>query len=354
MGRRYDASLLDAMHRNQTAARVGGVDIFLRPVPDDDRAHAMDPRVLADALRKLENAKAGHSHTASLEAMRNRTDKGTEDLTAGSVTRAEELLEVGDRFIPLYVWTPAGHEAGSPALIYMHGGGFTTGDVRQFENQLAFIAERAGAVVFFPEYRLAPETAYPGQIEDCLAAVRHIVERSEEYGFDPSSLLVAGDSAGGSLANACIQQLPAGTFAGAVELYPAVQFCEEDPDWSYDLYPMLEEQREVATSRVNRLRGSDDEIKDLYLHGKTEASDPLVSAVYAPDLSVFPPMTVVTAEFDYLRPADEKWARMLGEHGVDVQVIRYGGCDHGFFDLFGSYPQSEDVCNTIVDRLAAL
>ena len=80
-------------------------------------------------------------------------------------------MEAADRYIDLFVWTPPNHKKASPALVYLHGGAFMAGNVLQFEHQLEFIAEKSGAVVVYPEYRLAPETAFPGQIEDCVLAL---------------------------------------------------------------------------------------------------------------------------------------------------------------------------------------
>ena len=68
---------------------------------------------------------------------------------------------------------------------------------------MQFIAEQSGATVVFPEYRLAPETPYPGAHEDAYATVRYVYENAEELHIDREKIMVAGDSAGGLLSNAC-------------------------------------------------------------------------------------------------------------------------------------------------------
>ena len=90
-----------------------------------------------------------------------------------------------------------------------------------------FIAEKSGAVVVYPEYRLAPETAFPGQIEDCVLALDYVREHAGDLGIDPHKIMVAGDSAGGSLTNACVQLRGAGAVAHAFEIYPEVDLAGE-------------------------------------------------------------------------------------------------------------------------------
>lgn len=83
-------------------------------------------------------------------------------------------------------------------------------------------------------------------------------------------------------------------------------------------------------------------------------TDPLISAAYCDDLSVFPRTVVVSSEFDFLRYQDEKFAKQLADAGVDVRAIRYLGCDHGFFEACGVMPQAEDLCRIMAKEIAAL
>ena len=71
---------------------------------------------------------------------------------------------------------------------------------------MQYIAEQSGAVVVFPEYRLAPENPFPAPVEDAWGAVQWVHAHAAELGADPAKLMVAGDSAGGSLTNACVLQ----------------------------------------------------------------------------------------------------------------------------------------------------
>lgn len=358
MAREYDEALVRALREKAYTIDFGGVDVLVKPVPDDDRPHALDPRVLENALRSARAAAGSAAKPpawTSLLGVRHRPLKADHELVRGEVAFDEFLIPAGNHKINVYTWEPAGRERPSATLIFIHGGGFTAGDVTQYRHALALIAELAGALVVFPEYRLAPEAPFPAPVEDCMACVAYVREHAGELGVDLERLVIGGDSAGGSLANACIQQVPAGTFAAAVELYPCVEAGEEDPLWSYDLYPWLPEQAEVARGRVDRLRGGMPVLDTMYTQGRESLDHPWVSAACAPRevLAAFPPTTVLTGEFDYLRYQDEKFVRLLRGAGVEARAIRYGGCDHGFFEWPGVRPQTEEACMVFADVLRA-
>ena len=80
-------------------------------------------------------------------------------------------------------------------MLYIHGGGFTTGSARERRDFTQFVAGRYGYNVLVFDYRLAPENRWPAQLEDCLAAYCGL----EEKGIRPEDIVLAGESAGGTL-----------------------------------------------------------------------------------------------------------------------------------------------------------
>ena len=105
-------------------------------------------------------------------------------------------------------------------------------------------------------------------------------------------------------------------------------------------------------SRVDRIRLMNDDLPRIYTNGDAELiKDERISALYADDVSMFPRTLVVSSEFDYLRYQDELFAKKLQDAGVDVRAIRYGGCDHGFFETCGVMPQAEDLCRVIAEEI---
>lgn len=84
-----------------------------------------------------------------------------------------------------------------PALLYIHGGGYVSGRAELFVTRMQEVAQKCGCVVVLVNYRLAPETRFPGALEDNYAALRWLYTNSEQLGVDPNRIAVGGESAGG-------------------------------------------------------------------------------------------------------------------------------------------------------------
>lgn len=353
MKRDYDSALVEVLRNGARIVEENGTEVILKPVPDDERSHVLDPRVLETAKKKMANKSMQPSWT-SLIGVRYRPDKVSYEIHTTDVAFEERLINCGDHLIDIFIFTPEGHDERTPVLMYFHGGGFTAGDIMLFKNQLSFVAEQSGCVVVFPEYRLAPETPFPGAIMDCKAATEYVIANADDLGIDPDKIVVAGDSAGGSIANACIELMPEGTFKTAIEMYPCTDADPSDEAFSYDDYPCVEDQRVYAHARVDRLRGTTGMLEMLYACNGESLSDPRISARYYEKLESFPEMIIMTAEYDYLRLQGERFAKQLRERGVTTTLYRYCGCDHGFFDWPGIRPQTEDAALVIADVLKGL
>lgn len=100
-----------------------------------------------------------------------------------------------DVFVPLS--TPGPGKA--PVCVFVHGGGWITGSSKTYRKLAARLAS-FGLVVISVNYRLAPETTWPGPVLDVVSAMRFAVEQAEKYGADPARLVLAGDSCGANLA----------------------------------------------------------------------------------------------------------------------------------------------------------
>lgn len=354
-GRQYDPALVQYIQDNVRYLKDDNLTIELRPVPDDLRSHALDPRVAA--LYELRRAGAFLTPKGSdLISMRTRPNKENHRIDGGDISERVVPMTFSDRIIQLFVFTPSKLVPGRPALLYFHGGGFTVGNIEQFRNALRYIAETSRCVVLYPEYRLAPECPFPGAIRDCNDTVNWVAKHADELSIDAGRLALAGDSAGGGLCNSITMlQRDTARIKLIVEMYPLTDAGPVPKEWSHDLYPCLPEQKEAAMSRVDRTLNASGGLIDSYLSGMSAlAFDPLVSAYYYPRLDEFPRTIVVTSEFDYLRYQNQLFAKKLFELGVDVCCIRYLGCDHGFFEMCGVMPQVEDLCRVIANELVML
>lgn len=356
--RKYDLSLIKALNTKRDTKTINGVEIIYKPIPDDDRGNVLDPRILATAKMKMKIfSTKGKVGECSLSKERYRPDKLSYDLTTTHVNCKEQLVEIDDHYINTYIYQIEGQKANSPILIYLHGGGFTAGDMKIYVNQMKFIAEQSGATIIFPEYRLAPECPFPAAIEDAVGIIRWLYNNVGSINGDKNKIAVAGDSAGGNLTNCCIIKDTNNIIKLGIELYPA---CDSDQigngeyAWSYDMYPIIEEHKEFAYSRIDRIKNCSSELRNLYVHNKTSMKNPLVSVNYLKDFSIFPKMIIMASEYDFLRVSSDIFVEKLKGSNVDVTSIHYQGCDHGFLDLIGIEPQAEDACLEIAKALKEL
>lgn len=105
----------------------------------------------------------------------------------------------GGRDLHLDLFLPRSEDGLAPAVVYLHGGGWRSGNKRQFWRQAAHMATR-GFVGVSVEYRLSGEAKFPAPVEDAKAAVRWLRANASELGIDTNRIGAAGGSAGGHLA----------------------------------------------------------------------------------------------------------------------------------------------------------
>ena len=134
----------------------------------------------------------------SLEAaIKFRQMPGMPPLPAPAPQPAERHIPgpAGAPAIRLWIVDPAPSEKNKPALLHMHGGGFLMTDPTLMP-QVQGIATDCHCVVVSVDYRLAPETHFPGSLEDNYAALKWIHAHAAELGIDPTRIAVGGASAG--------------------------------------------------------------------------------------------------------------------------------------------------------------
>jgi len=222
-------------------------------------------------------------------------------------------------------YTPRGARPGPlPLVMFMHGGGWVTGDIDSHDAACRALANASGCKVVSVDYRLAPEHKFPAGLRDCHAALRWLAEHAADLDIDARRIAVAGDSAGGNLAAALALLVrdeggPALSFQLLV--YPVTHHSYDTPSYlEYSEGYLLT--REAMRWNWNH-----------YLASDAAGLDPLASPLLAPDLRGLPPALVITAECDTLRDESEAYARRLADAGVPVQTRRYDGMLHAFFTM---------------------
>jgi len=103
--------------------------------------------------------------------------------------------------VPLYI-TGAKAGASKPALLHMHGGGYIAGSAADSRRDIQELAANHDCVAISVDYRLAPETPFPGSLEDNYAALFWMYTNAAELGIDRGRIAIKGESAGGGHAAA--------------------------------------------------------------------------------------------------------------------------------------------------------
>lgn len=234
---------------------------------------------------------------------------------------------------PLRIWIYRPKDAVRSAVVYYHGGGWVVGSLEGADGTCRALANRSRSVVISVDYRLAPETKFPGPVEDAYAAVRWVADQAAELRIDPARIAVAGSSAGGNLA--AVVALVARDRGGpkiAFQLLtvPATEF------------------RSTAASMADFAEGYGLTRADMewygahYLGTDAERDHPYASVLRA-DLQGMPPAFVITAECDPLRDDGEAYAEKLRKLGIRASYKRYQGMFHGFLGFPDLLPEASEA-----------
>lgn len=228
----------------------------------------------------------------------------------------------GDPDIPVRVHRARGENGVLPCVYSMHGGGYVIGSYTMDDPQFEALCPALGVVGVSVEYRLAPDTPYPGPLEDCYRGLVWTYEHAGELGIDPTRIGVMGVSAGGGLAAAL-----ALLARDRREVPVAFQLLDS---------PMLDDRQRTPSSREADLavwsRGSNtfgwkSYLGDLY--GRDDVPY-TAAAARATDLSGLPPAFVSVGAVDGFRDEDIEYARRLNQAGVPAELHVYPGACHGF------------------------
>jgi len=210
-----------------------------------------------------------------------------------------------------------------PVLLYLHGGGFTIGDLETHDSLCRQLALRSGGAVVALEYRLAPEHRFPTAVDDAFAALRWLAgEGGATLGLDGAHVAVGGDSAGGTLAAVCaILARDAGLpLALQLLITPGTTAHADTPSHKLFANGFLLEADGIAW------------FFDQYIDAK-DRDDWRFAPLNAPDLDDLAPACVLLAECDPLVDEGLAYADRLRAAGVPVELELYRGLTHDFIKL---------------------
>jgi acetyl esterase len=245
--------------------------------------------------------------------------------------------------VPIRVFRPTDAEQ-LPILVWFHGGGWVTGSIETHDLTCRQLSLAVDAIVVSVEYRLAPETKFPGAVDDCVAAWSWINAHAANLGGDPARVAIGGDSAGGNLAAVV-------AIIARDEGLPA-------PVHQLLVYPVTDHEF-TSAAMVDNATGyfleADTMIwfYDHYARTADDFDDWRMSPMRTPDLAGVAPATVLTAEFDPLRDQGEAYGKRLREAGVPVEILRAAGLFHGFFGMQKFLPSAKEPWDVAVGALRA-
>ena len=225
------------------------------------------------------------------------------------------------------LWVTPEEAAPGRVLLYLHGGGYSSGSVETHKRLVAHIATAIGCRACLLGYRLAPEHPFPAAVNDAVAGYHHLLG----LGLDPRQLLIGGDSAGGGLSVAALVALRdagAAMPAGAILLSPWTDLAGtgESLTTRKDVDPFIDPVGIVETGA-------------LYL-GATDPREPLASPIYA-ELGGLPPLLIHVGDSEVLLDDSVRLADVAVRAGVETELEIWPEMIHVFQMGAGNIPESD-------------
>jgi acetyl esterase/lipase len=248
--------------------------------------------------------------------------------TAPTPTPAYEERSIpgakGTPDVHVFVINAAASGLQRPAILHMHGGGFVAGTAVEGIPALQRVARDHDCVIVTVDYRLAPETRFPGSLEDNYAALKWLHSSANSLGVDRSRIAVMGESAGGGhAAMLAIAARDRGEVPVAFQLL---------------IYPMLDD-RTGSSRLVPPHLGAYIWVPASNRFGWSSllgipAGSRIVPAGSVPgrvrELAGLPPAFVGVGSVDLFVDEDVEYARRLINSGVPTQLCVVPGGYHGF------------------------
>lgn len=266
---------------------------------------------------------------------------------SGRVTVEYDVVygQGGGRDLRCNVYHPPQPGPGRPALLLIHGGGWTTGDRTQLHGY-GILLGREGYVCIAPEYRLAGESKWPAQIQDVKACLRWMRANAGQLGIDPEKIAVSGNSAGGhlSLMVAGTPGLPEFEGTGGNPGVPThVAAC-------IAFYaPVLLYNPDAAPSLQTR------ELYNLLFGRDADADVARRASPIEYASASFPPTALITGNRDELVPhaSSLRMYQALEKAGRRAELHIYDGAPHGFDAIPDFGRQCAQIMRLFLDRHVA-
>jgi acetyl esterase len=279
-------------------------------------------------LEQLAETSAGIPADDPVRAAR---DKHRLQIDIGSPEHSRAAVDAVDDtlvdMVPVRVYRPDDRR-GHPIAVFLHSGGWMTGDLETADPLARTFAAGLPAIVVSVDYRRVPEHPWPAPLDDARAVTTWVLNHAGDLGGDPTRVLIAGDSAGAHLAALVSRSLARDgdrRLALQLLLYPTV---------------VLRIDLETYPSQVEHARDqllSTDALASLYPQVFPDEDVRRAAVLLGPGgLSGLPPAVVATAEYNPLHDEGLELARELAAAGIPVRQHTGAGLCHGYADIVGA------------------
>ncbi|HET7864304.1 MAG TPA: alpha/beta hydrolase [Burkholderiaceae bacterium] len=265
------------------------------------------------------------------------------DLPRQALARVE-ALQVPARdgaLLPARLYAPSQERL--PAMLYLHGGGFTIGDLDTHDSLCRQLAWRAGIAVLALAYRLAPEHRFPVAVDDAWDALQWLAQQSGRLGLDGARLAVGGDSAGGTLAAVTALQARDADLPLALQVLITPGTASDMASGSHQRFGQgyLLERADIEW------------FFDQYVDADARR-DWRFAPLQADSLDGVAPAHVCVAECDPLADEGVAYADRLRLAGVPTQLELWRGVTHDFIKLGRAIPEARAAQAAIAQALRAV
>lgn len=215
-------------------------------------------------------------------------------------------------------------------LLCAHAGGYAAGSMYSHRKMYAHYAKKIGCQALIVNYRLAPESPHPAQVNDMARAYCWLIDQ----GITSNHIAIAGDSAGGGLAITTLlrlRELGVPLPAASMPLSPWIDMELAGTSFATNATRDLLISREMAGYMASNFLGEEGDRRD-----------PLASPLFA-DLTGLPPVYIQVGACEVLLDDSRALACALEKAGVDVTLEEFPGMQHIFNLLAGVAPEADEA-----------
>jgi acetyl esterase/lipase len=295
----------------------GGIDNFLALVDPELKAIALQMRQITLQFTPMTLAK--------LAKRRSLLSSMVAPLSPEVPAREQRIPGYGDApEVALWIVNAAEHDGHRPAVLHMHGGGFTAGSARGSVPHLQSLAKELDCIIVSVDFRNAPEARHNASLEDNYAALKWLHRHAEELGVDRTRIAVLGESGGGG--HAALLAIAARDRGEIALKFQAL------------IYPMLDDRTGSSRAPAPHL-GVFNWNSDANRFGwkcflGEEPGGDSVAWQAVPsrvqNLAGLPPTFIGVGALDLFVEENLLYAGRLIEAGVATELLVMPGCFHGF------------------------